>query len=361
MTKKTLLTVIKAIGDLSADGLLFYTVGSKNFDYANDAMLRIFDISHKSFRTQPQFFVNHVLTEDVDYLNSSYRALLAEDKIENIEFRLKSHDGDLKIVSASCYLLEDRKYVVGFIKDVTRIREHENYIINYGAKKNTLLDMVTHNLSAPLSVSKNILESLETIIERGDLKNVRAHLQLIRENTRHCIDVVNDFLEEEHLVSEHIFVKVNRFEVTSKINEVLERFRKSYPDYKFLLHKNFNSMYLNTDDVKFLQVFNNLLSNAVKWSPAGSKVEIYLTAHDDKFTLTVKDNGVGIPDHLKPHLFQKHTPASRPGLRGEKSIGMGLYIVEKLVNLMQGSVSYESTVHEGTTMTIELPSLESDE
>jgi two-component system sensor histidine kinase VicK len=286
---------------------------------------------------------------------------LNEQTVANVEFRITGHDADIKNVSCDGYLLENGKYVVAIFKDITGMREHENYIINYGAKKNTLLDMVTHNLSGPLAISKNMIESLGNAIKGNDLKNVNAHLKLIEENTRHCIEIVTDFLEEEHLVSEHIYTKKNRFEVITKISTVLERFRKSYPDYHFNIQKNNNEFYISNDDVKFLQVLNNLISNAIKWSPSGSTIEIIIDDSGDTFNLTVSDHGIGIPDKLQDQVFKKYTPASRLGLKGEKSIGMGLYIVKKLVGLMDGAISFKSKENEGSSFTLSLPKEELDE
>lgn len=261
----------------------------------------------------------------------------------------------LKNISCNCYLPETGQYIVGIFKDITFVREHENYIINYGAKKDALLEMVTHNLSGPLSLSQNMVDTLESVVKDNDLTRINAHIQLIKENTGHCIQMVNDFLEEEHLVSERIHTRKNRFDVISKVNTVLERFRKAYPDYDFLLLKNMDALHTSNDDVKFLQVLNNLISNAIKWSPSQSVIEIGIKTHDGSFTITVRDHGIGIPEDLKSYLFQKYTPAARDGLRGEKSIGMGLYIVKKLVSLMNGTITFESKENEGTIFILTLP------
>lgn len=355
MTKSNLLSVLRAIGGLSTDGLLLFEVPRNTLEYVNDGLLRMFDISHESFRHQPAFFLNHIIPEDIEYLRTEYDILIYEQKKENIEFRIKSHDGNLKDISLNAYVLENGKYIVAILKDITEIRQHEDYIINYGAKKNTLLEMVTHNLSGPLTISKNMIESLENVVKGNNVDNIHAHIQLIKENTSHCIELVTDFIEEEHLVSETIYTKKNRFEIIAKLNTIIERYRKSYPDYRFEVKKDFDSIYINNDDVKFLQVVNNLISNALKWSPAGSVIEIILEDVNDTVCITVKDYGIGIPDELKQSLFQKHTPASRKGLRGEKSIGMGLYIVKKLARLMDGTIFFESKENVGSSFTLKLP------
>ena len=355
VTKNNLTSVLQAIGGLSSDGIFLFSVGEQSLAYVNNSLLQIFDISHESFRHQPAFFIHHILEEDVPYLEREYKALIQNKKKENIEFRLKAHDGNLRYISCSCYLIENGKFIVGLLKDVTASREQENYIINYGAKKNTLLDMVTHNLSGPLAVSKNMIESLENVLQKQGNGNVAAHVQLIRENTRHCIDIVNEFLEEEHLVSEMVQVRRHRFDVIEKMNTIIERFRKGYPDFKFAVTCTVQKIFIINDSVKFLQVVNNLLSNAIKWSPSGSVIQTNIYEVHDALTIEVKDPGIGIPDDLKAVLFQRNTPASRPGLRGEKSIGMGLYIVRKLVNLMEGKLSFDSKENQGTTFRLQFP------
>jgi two-component system sensor histidine kinase VicK len=178
---------------------------------------------------------------------------------------------------------------------------------------------------------------------------------LVKENTRHCIDIVNEFLEEEHIVSSTISVKRNRFELFLKLNTILERFKKSYPDFKFLVTSNVETLNVSLDDVKFLQTINNLISNALKWSPTKSQIEIRVEEREETFAISVIDTGIGVPEHLQRFLFDKNSRASREGLRGEKSIGMGLYIVKKLVALMDGELSYSSAEGQGSTFTVEFP------
>jgi two-component system sensor histidine kinase VicK len=100
---------------------------------------------------------------------------------------------------------------------------------------------------------------------------------------------------------------------------------------------------------------NNLISNAIKWSTTKSQIEIRVEEKSETFSLSVIDTGIGVPEHLQRFLFDKNSRASREGLRGEKSIGLGLYIVKKLVGLMDGQISYSSKEGKGSTFTIEFP------
>jgi two-component system, OmpR family, sensor histidine kinase VicK len=354
ITMQSLLTVVAALGNMSSDGLFVYCKSDKKVEYANDAVLKLFDISHPSFGSQPQFYLSHVLPEEFDYLKNEFEKFQVNGKIENLEFSARTHDGSIRNLTISAYAMQNGDVVVGWLRDITQMRQHENYIINYGAKKNTLLDIVTYNLSCPLLISKNIIDSLDRLIDQNDIRKIQSHINVIKENTSHCIEVINEFLEEEHTVSEKIYTKSNRFDVIEKVESVLERFRKGYKDHYFVFHRESHQIFVSNDDVKFLQVINNLMSNAIKWSPAGSTIELRVEELENEILITVKDTGVGIPKDIQPFIFQRSSIASRPGLKGERSIGMGLYITKKLVSLMQGDLWFESEEGSGTTMFLKI-------
>lgn len=355
VTKENLLSVLHAIGELSSQGIMVFNTTDDRLEYVNAALASMFDITHGTFYSQPAFFVNHIVDDDIEYLKGQRQKLMSEKRVEDVEFHVVQHDGSLKLISLSGYLLEDGQYVVGVFNDITHKREHENYIVNYGAKKDTLLEMVTHNLSAPLTLSKGMVDSLEQMVKEKHVDDINVQVQLIKENTRHCIEIVTDFLEEEHMVSEQVFTRKNRFDLVGKIGTVLERFRKAFPEFDFILLRNRETVYVNNDDVKFLQMINNLLSNAIKWSPVGSVVEIRVSRGENTASVVIRDHGIGIPEGMQPVLFEKYTPAARPGLRGEVSSGMGLYIVKKLAHLMGGSIRFQSRENEGTTFVFEVP------
>jgi two-component system, OmpR family, sensor histidine kinase VicK len=349
-----LLSFVKSIGHLSSDGIFVYALPDQQLVYVNNAMASIFDISHESFKHQHIFFLNHVIDEDLTYLREAFAKLRKESVIEDIEFRVKSHDGTTRHIVANCYVI-DTDTVVGFMKDITRIREHENYIIDYGAKKDTLLDMISYNLSGPLNLLHELTESLEKAFFKKQTNEIQEHLRFLKENTGHCLSIVNDFLEEEHLVSEHIFVKTTRFDVMTKINIMIERLRKSYPDKNFLVTTEAEAVYINSDEVKFFQIFHNVVSNAVKFTGKHGRIEIVVEESKSEIEIKVIDNGIGIPDRYKDVVFNKYTPASRPGLKGESSLAMGLYIVKRLLGLINGKIWFESKENVGSTFYIIVP------
>lgn len=114
-------------------------------------------------------------------------------------------------------------------------------------------------------------------------------------------------------------------------------------------------MWVEIDDVKLLQVINNLLSNAVKFTHAGGIINIKLEETESTLLVAVRDNGIGIPEELQPFLFDEFTKARRKGLKGEETVGLGLSINKKLIEVQGGKIWVESREGEGTTFFIEIP------
>lgn len=96
MTKDNLQAVLQAIGDLSSEGVLLFSLKERHLDYVNDALIKMFDITHNTFRHEPAFYINHVLSDEMEYLAREFEKLLRDRKNENVEFMVMHHDGTIK-------------------------------------------------------------------------------------------------------------------------------------------------------------------------------------------------------------------------------------------------------------------------
>lgn len=99
---------------------------------------------------------------------------------------------------------------------------------------------------------------------------------------------------------------------------------------------------------------DNLISNAIKFSGESDHIEITLRDVNEQIFIDVKDFGMGIPENLLPYIFDRFSRASRRGIRGEESVGLGLSIVKQIVNKHGGDIEVHSTEKEGTTFTIHM-------
>jgi two-component system, OmpR family, sensor histidine kinase VicK len=349
--KKYSLSIVKDIGKIASDGVLAYNLKTDTIDYCNPAIQKMLGVKRNEIIGKKIIDLKRYVIEDPDFFDIYVRKLMSAKHISNIEFRVS----DVRYVSCDAYYLADKEIVIVLLKDITNSKQYVSYITEFGARKDAILDMVAHNLSGPLNVTNNLLSAVDQLSEAQHYHKIDNYTRLIRENTQQCIEVINSFLIEEHLASKEIFVKRNRYDVLEKIRIVIERMKPFNPDKIIKLKSNVPNLFVTGDDVKFFQIIHNLLSNSAKFTRPNDRILIDVADDKASFYTRIQDTGIGVPEYLQPYIFKKNTPASRPGLKGEKSIGMGLYTVKELVQLMKGNISFESREGEGTVFTLEFP------
>ena len=347
---------LMAIGDRSKNGVFVFSLAKRRFLYVNQLFARIFGADRADLLQDARRVLSYILSEDHHYLSTRMTELEEKGSINGAELKLTTTGSMNLHLYLDAYLVDDNRIVTGFVKDVTKEKEHEDFLVDISAQKDSFLDMITHNLSGPLMLSQNLLSWMQRSLEDGKTpKDVSALLVMLQESTQECTDIVEDFLNEEHKDSCGIFVRISRFSLVEKVNTVLSKLQELTPDKEFTFNVNTTETYINTDSVKFFQIIHNLISNAIKFTDPGGHIIINVDADKEHFIFSVADNGIGIPDHLKPHVFDKKSIAGRHGLQGERSHGIGLSIIKKLAEVIGGKLWFESREGEGSTFYLELP------
>lgn len=345
---------IQRIGSLSQNGVFVYHIPENKFLFLNSSMVKIVEINKKLLMEEPDLILHSILKDDQEYVALRFRELMENEFLEDVQIRIVQNRVQ-KVLSCNSYLSLDKQCIIGIVKDISKPKEHEDYLINFGARKDAILDMVSQNLSTPLNLSKFTVGLIEKAVKERKFNKLDAHINVIREITAECIKVIDNLIQQEHLASPDIYLKRNRFDVTAKISIVLEKLKDAHPDKQFRFRSDTSHSFIDSDELKFFQIIQNLLSNSIKFTSHHGVIETTMKSHKNKIEISIKDDGIGIPDELKPYIFEKHTRASRPGLNGEISNGIGLYVCHKLAQLMGGKLSFESQENKGTKFILELP------
>jgi two-component system, OmpR family, sensor histidine kinase VicK len=353
-SKDSVFSDIERIGKLSKDGVFVYHIARDQFTYINRSLVKIIEISKKVLMDDPKLILTFLVGEDQEYVKSKFHELLQNDYLEDAQVRLVQNKVG-KVLSFNCYLSADRSGIIGFVRDITKPKEHEDYLINFGAKKDSILDMVSQNLSTPLNLSKFTVDLIDKAVKEKKYDKLNSHIKLMREVTSECIRIIGDFMKEEHLESPGVHTKANRFDLMAKVRIVLDQLKQAAPEKRMKLKTDVNHLFITGDDVKYFQILHNILSNSMKFTKPNGNIEVTVKTYKNKFEIVIKDDGVGIPADLQPFIFEKETRAARPGLKGEPSNGIGLYIVHELTGLLGGSISFESNEKKGTKFTLEFP------
>ena len=103
------------------------------------------------------------------------------------------------------------------------------------------------------------------------------------------------------------------------------------------------------------ELFHNLIDNAVKYTPEGGRVAVTLTADSREAVLTVRDNGIGIPEADQAHIFDRFYRVDKARSRATGGTGLGLSIVRQMVQLHGGEITVSDNVPTGTVFTFTIP------
>ena len=112
---------------------------------------------------------------------------------------------------------------------------------------------------------------------------------------------------------------------------------------------------LNIDNDRIIRVFSNLISNAIKFSDRDKTIKITVKENQDHLSFEVIDEGMGIPKELLGSLFEPFSRARRSGTEGERSTGLGLSIVKKIIDAHNGKIRVNSMEEEGTCFSFTIP------
>jgi PAS domain S-box-containing protein len=118
--------------------------------------------------------------------------------------------------------------------------------------------------------------------------------------------------------------------------------------------------FVNQDNDHIREIVDNLIENAIKYTPSGS-ITVDITGTEDKVIVSIKDTGLGIPPEDVPHLFQKFYRVDNMDRQSIGGTGLGLYLVRRLAEAMQGRVWVESSFGQGSTFYLELPRVDTQE
>ncbi|OKL41610.1 PAS domain-containing sensor histidine kinase [Pontibacter flavimaris] len=328
--------------------------------FLNKAFSYIWRRTPESVYSNPAIVLNSVHPEDQEFLVNEFHELLQGIIKNSLDFRIILPDRSVKWLQLFPELLvagDGKRHIAGFLDDITLSQENSGTLEKYAAKKNSVLEILSHDLAGPLANIQALADVLAESTGRYGNAEVSKVIRIIRESSERSVRLIREFVQQEFLESSHAGLQRRRVNLVSKIENIIEQYKEGedhiQKDIRFTYSG--TSFYAFIDENKFMQVINNLFSNAIKFTPDNGVIEINLRDEKDTILVTVKDNGIGIPKHFHAELFDKFTMARREGLRGEPSTGLGMSIIKTIVEWHNGRIWFESKENVGTTFFIELP------
>jgi len=214
-----------------------------------------------------------------------------------------------------------------------------------------IMKTIAHDLKSPLHGVMGISSLL--LDEQAIPEEYRNMVELMKVTASNSLEMISDLL---HMSISSDKLRMELVDMGGllqhSINLLQFKAKEKGQTLTLLIAEN---ILLTVDTDKIWRVINNLLMNAIKFSAEGSVTQVELKVQDETVVVSVKDNGIGIPDKLKAHIFEVFSNARRQGTANEPSFGLGLSISKQIVEAHNGHIWFESETGKGTTFYVALP------
>jgi PAS domain S-box-containing protein len=241
-------------------------------------------------------------------------------------------------------------------RDVTERRRSEATLRESDRRKDDFIALLAHELRNPLAPIRNGLQILR--LSDGDRQTIEQARAVMDRQLSHMVRLIDDLLDISRISRNKMELRRGRVVLADVVGSAVETAR---PLIETLLHELVVSLpaepiILDADHTRLAQVFSNLLTNSAKYTPPGGRIVLSAKRSGGTLTLSVSDNGIGIPAGSLVNIFDMFSQVDRSIERSAGGLGIGLALVKGLVEMHGGTVAAASEGDgKGSTFTISLP------
>lgn len=261
------------------------------------------------------------------------------NKLERDKLRLE------KLVDERTYELAQQKEKITY--QAEQLKEMDN-------AKSRFFSNISHEFKTPLTL---IIGPAEKLLMTDQLGPVKTNAEYILGNARRLMKLINQLMDMSKMDSHKMTLQMTTGNLTTFLSQIFHSFEwlAQQKDIQMELSIGEAAIIGNFDEDKVEKIFFNLLSNALKFTPEKGCITLSLKQRDDKISITVSDNGLGIASDRLPFIFDRFYQADSSSTRNHEGTGIGLALVKELVDFYQGTIEVVSQPHQGTTFTVVLP------
>ena len=303
-----------------------------------------------------------------DIIGQEILTLLKIDKDLNLQTLVEKNDGILvhfdgkndeeTILRASFSLIQtETGFVSGVVCVLRDVTEEER--IEKNRKK--FVSNVSHELRTPLTSMRSYIEALIDGAWK-DEELAPRFLEVAQSETDRMIRMINDLLHLSRIDSGKSELEKELIDITALFMQVLNRFEmliqsEELRDKKYSIEKNVTdeAIFVDVDADRIVQVLDNIINNAINYSPDGGTISCNLEIQNSFVVMSIKDEGIGIPEEDLNHIFTRFYRVDHARSRAMGGTGLGLAISKEVIEQHEGKIWAESRNPNGTTFYIALP------
>jgi len=278
-------------------------------------------------------------------------------------------------VSLSTYTTKEGKFAIAFVSDISIRKQSENELVTLNAEleqkvkertqslsealekekelnelKSRFVSMASHEFRTPLSTILSSAYLLAKYQQTDEQPKRDRHIQRIMSSVHTLNDTLNDFLSVGKIEECKIQVRLAELDINEFLSSIINELQTIIRPGQKIGYSHSGDQIFVLDATLLKHIVMNLVSNAIKFSPENSPILMRTHTAQNEMTLSVKDDGLGISKEDQQHLFERF-------FRGEnvtniQGTGLGLHIVSKYAELMNGTITCQSELNKGTEFVI---------
>lgn len=322
----------------------------------NEALHTEYGYSKVMTHTTLEWWTAHIHSDDALKVESQISEVLdSNQQMWHTEFRFKKADKSYAVVRNRAFILHDQNgkpdRIVGSFLDITRQKQLDR-------AKDEFTSLVSHQLRTPLTIIRFYTKMLTEGFLGPLSPDQGNHVQKITSASDRLIRLVSDILNISRLELDRINIEPQAVDanelIQMHIDELLPLAQEKQIRLTFVTDKSLSTVDL--DATVFGEIIRNLVSNAIHYTkPQVGQIEIRFQKQKRGYILSVRDNGIGIPERDKPHIFSRFYRANNARQTEGDGTGLGLYLIKLIVDTFNGKVWYKSREGKGTTFFVLIP------
>lgn len=213
----------------------------------------------------------------------------------------------------------------------------------------------SHEIRTPLTILSGQIQHLRGTLSPNSINHeTESVLSKIDNNTRRLTNLFDDMLSLTSIEKKRD-LNIEEFDLEPMLDFITTDLKTKYSSKQISFEINLIQKNIKADYNFFEQVLINLLDNAIKYSPNQAHIKVEARLELQQFIISIKDNGIGIPDSFKPRIFERFFRVDASRSSEISGTGLGLAIVKHIIQKHNGKIRVQSEINQGTTFTIQLP------
>ena len=287
-----------------------------------------------------------VITATIDYIRRKFTIERPVKKISEATQKMIEGDFSVRVKPVAKFATDDT-----FNEIIESINKMAEELSGVETLRTDFIANVSHEMKTPLAVMQNY----GTLLQTPDLPEEKRieYAKAITDASRRLADMMTNILKLNRLENQQIYPNPTTFDLGEQLCESLLQYESTWERKNIEIETDIaEDVFVSADAELLSLVWNNLFSNAFKFTNECGKVTLALTADDEYATVKISDTGCGMSAEVGAHIFEKFYQGDTS--HATQGNGLGLALVKRVVDIMQGEIGVESSVGVGTTFTVKI-------